>query len=114
MKKVITKLYGGSNKNKMTTTQDYGGIQKSLFDFDDDKIIIPLCDPFVKWAGGKGQHLTQLYALAPPEFDRYFEHFLGGGALFFHLVSAKHKRLTATYISDINSDLINLLMIMNE
>jgi DNA adenine methylase len=47
-----------------------------------------------------------LYALAPSEFDRYFEPFLGGGALFFYLISNKSKRFTA-YLSDINTDLIN-------
>ena len=50
--------------------------------------------------------MPQLYALAPPEFDRYFEPFLGGGALFFHLISNKNKPFTA-YISDINPELIN-------
>jgi DNA adenine methylase len=67
---------------------------------------MPLCYPFVKWAGGKTQLLSQLYALAPPEFDRYFEPFLGGGAMFFYLISDKNKRFTA-YLSDINSELIN-------
>jgi DNA adenine methylase len=36
----------------------------------------------------------------------YIEPFLGGGALFFHLISDKSKRFTA-YISDINPELIN-------
>jgi site-specific DNA-adenine methylase len=63
---------------------------------------MPLCYPFVKWAGGKTQLLSQLYTLAPPEFDRYFEPFLGGGALFFYLISDKNKRFT-----DMNSELIN-------
>ena len=67
---------------------------------------MPLCYPFVKWAGGKTQLLSQLYAFAQPEFDRYFEPFLGGGALFFYLISDKNKRFTA-YLSDINSELIN-------
>jgi DNA adenine methylase len=67
---------------------------------------MPLCYPFVKWAGGKTQLLAQLYALAPPEFHRYFEPFLGGGAMFFYLISDKNKRFTA-YLSDINSELIN-------
>jgi D12 class N6 adenine-specific DNA methyltransferase len=62
---------------------------------------MPLCYPFVKWAGGKTQLLEQLYSLAPVEFDRYFEPFLGGGALFFHLISDKNRRFTA-YLSDIN------------
>jgi DNA adenine methylase len=77
---------------------------------------IPPCYPFVKWAGGKSQLLTELYALTPPEFNRYFEPFLGGGALFFHLISAKNKRFTtaAYYISDINSELINTYLAVKD
>ena len=56
--------------------------------------------------------------LPPSEFNRYFEPFLGGGALFFHLVSssAKHKRPIAgtAYISDINSELINSYMVVKD
>jgi DNA adenine methylase len=44
------------------------------------KILPPI--PFVKWAGGKTQLLQQLYESVPPQFDRYFEPFLGGGARF--------------------------------
>jgi DNA adenine methylase len=67
----------------------------------------PLCHPFVKWAGGKRQLLPQLCTFAPTEFDGYLEPFLGGGAMFFCLISDKNKRITAYYISDINSELIN-------
>jgi len=63
----------------------------------------PVAAPFVKWAGGKTQLLAKLNACVP-EFDRYFEPFLGGGALFFHLVS----RLDFTaHLSDANSELVN-------
>ncbi|MEE4109410.1 MAG: DNA adenine methylase [Halieaceae bacterium] len=41
--------------------------------------------PFVKWAGGKGQLLSQLDGTFPPRFGRYLEPFVGGGAVFFHL-----------------------------
>ena len=74
---------------------------------------IPLCHPFVKWAGGKGQILTQLYALAPSKFDRYFEPFLGGGALFFYLISNINKRFAA-YLSDINPELINSYIVVKD
>ncbi len=67
---------------------------------------MPTCHPFVKWAGGKTQIVPQLYTLVPPKFERYFEPFLGGGALFFHLKSDKKRKFTA-YISDINFELIN-------
>jgi DNA adenine methylase len=46
--------------------------------------IVDLRDvhPFVKWAGGKGQLLSELDKLIPRQFNRYFEPFLGGGAMF--------------------------------
>lgn len=69
--------------------------------------IIAPCYPFVKWAGGKGKLKTQLSALAPAKFDRYFEPFLGGGAFFFHLVSQRERDHLTAFISDINADLIN-------
>lgn len=58
--------------------------------------------PFVKWAGGKRSIIGELVARLPKEFKNYFEPFAGGGALFFEL----YERLTAAYLSDINSDLI--------
>jgi DNA adenine methylase len=50
--------------------------------------------------------LPQLSALVPAKFERYFEPFIGGGALFFYLMSEKKMR-SAVFISDINPDLIN-------
>jgi DNA adenine methylase len=61
--------------------------------------------PFVKWAGGKTQLLARLDSHhLPADFGRYFEPFLGGGAVFFHLLSKK-KRFDA-FLSDVNSDLM--------
>jgi DNA adenine methylase len=60
--------------------------------------------PFVKWAGGKRQLLPVITHHIPSKFDRYFEPFLGGGAVFFSLVTKERK--AKWFISDLNSDLI--------
>ncbi len=70
------------------------------------KEILPSIYPFVKWAGGKTQLLHHLYTLAPAKFERYFEPFLGGGAFFFYLLSKRNNRFIS-FVSDINSELIN-------
>jgi DNA adenine methylase len=67
---------------------------------------VPQTCPFVKWAGGKTQLLDRLDKLIPITFNRYFEPFLGGGALFFYLSTVKNLRFTA-YLSDVNQELIN-------
>jgi DNA adenine methylase len=63
----------------------------------------PGCHPFVKWAGGKNQLIPQIIRLMPSKFARYFEPFLGGGAVFFHIASYNKN----AFLSDINMDLIN-------
>ncbi|HXV66336.1 MAG TPA: DNA adenine methylase [Nitrosopumilaceae archaeon] len=60
--------------------------------------------PFVKWAGGKRQLIPQIEKYIPKKYSSYFEPFLGGGALLFHLLS-KNKNLKG-YVSDLNSDLV--------
>ena len=60
--------------------------------------------PFLKWAGGKSQLLAQLQAHIP-DFQNYYEPFLGGGALFFHLASTRPN--FRAYLSDRNLELVN-------
>lgn len=64
--------------------------------------------PFLKWAGGKRQLLPEIMALMPTQFDRYFEPFIGGGAVFFH-AQPKHS-----FISDVNEELINCYQIVRD
>lgn len=66
----------------------------------------PICYPFVKWAGGKSQLLSQINNLIPKKFSRYFEPFLGGGAVFFYLICKKNLKFNG-YLSDINCELID-------
>jgi DNA adenine methylase len=62
--------------------------------------------PVVKWAGGKRQLLSEIMQNLPKHFNRYFEPFIGGGALFFSLQPEQG------YISDINEELVNLYKVI--
>lgn len=57
--------------------------------------------PFVKWAGGKRQLLPQIKERMPEKYNRYFEPFVGGGAVIFELLPSN------ALINDINKALIN-------
>lgn len=57
--------------------------------------------PFVKWAGGKRQLLSQIKERMPEKYNNYFEPFVGGGAVAFELLPEK------ALINDINKALIN-------
>lgn len=65
----------------------------------------PKCYPFVKWAGGKAQLLSKFDKYFPTKITRYFEPFVGGGAVFFYIVSQKNSRFES-FLSDINEELI--------
>jgi DNA adenine methylase len=66
----------------------------------------PKCYPFLKWAGGKNQLLPKINKFIPQSYAQYFEPFLGGGAMFFYMISNKNLR-SAAYLIDINTELIN-------
>ena len=57
--------------------------------------------PFTKWTGGKRQLLPVIRELMPKTYNRYFEPFVGGGALFFDLTPKD------AVINDFNAELIN-------
>jgi DNA adenine methylase len=42
--------------------------------------------PLLKWPGGKRTLIKHLSQHVPCEIERYYEPFLGGGALFFALL----------------------------
>lgn len=64
--------------------------------------------PFLKWAGGKRQLLPEIMNVMPADFSRYFEPFIGGGAVFF---DAQPKN---ALISDVNEELINCYKIVRD
>ncbi len=64
--------------------------------------------PIVKWVGGKRQLMFELLKNMPKSYNRYFEPFIGGGALFFELHPEN------AYISDMNEELINLYSVVRD
>lgn len=60
----------------------------------------PKARPFLRWAGSKHRLLKYILPLVPIQFDRYYEPFLGSGALFFALSPKK-----AT-LSDVSAEVI--------
>ncbi len=70
--------------------------------------------PFLKWVGGKQQLLLQFEQYFPQEdFGRYFEPFLGGGAIFFHLWTSG-KLPKKVFLFDNNDELINVYTVVRD
>jgi DNA adenine methylase len=62
----------------------------------------PSASPVVKWVGGKTKLLPALTARMPDHFERYYEPFAGGAALFFRVAPER------AVLADSNPDLIGL------
>lgn len=58
--------------------------------------------PIVKWPGGKTQLLGHIRAMRPEKHNKYYEPFLGGGAVLLNL---EPERAT---VNDLNLELINM------
>ena len=65
--------------------------------------------PFLKWAGGKGQLLSQLSEYLPVKINKepftYIEPFVGGGAMLFYMLQ-HFGNIKKAVINDVNEDLI--------
>lgn len=64
--------------------------------------VEPIPHAVVKWVGGKKQLLSTLHEMVPEKFNKYYEPFCGGAALYFSL-SPK-----TAVLNDYNRELINL------
>lgn len=64
--------------------------------------------PIIKWVGGKFSNLSHIKEMLPPTYNRYYEPFLGGGAVLLELNPKE------AYVNDINSKLINMYIQIRE
>jgi DNA adenine methylase len=80
----------------------------------------PFIKPYLKWAGGKRQLLPEIKKFLPDNLSglRYFEPFVGAGALFFELqprravISDNNEQLILTY-KVIRDDVDSLIAALN-
>jgi len=70
----------------------------------------PPLKPFLKWAGGKRQLLSEIWKHLPQDIENftYYEPFAGAGAVFFNLQPQK------AVINDINAQLINVYFVIKD
>lgn len=69
-------------------------------------------EPFIKMAGGKRAQLAEIASRLPRRIRRYYEPFVGGGAVFFGL--AVQGRFEKARLSDVNADLIDTYRVVAE
>ena len=76
-----------------------------------------IAKPFVKWAGGKAQLLTEIDNAIPSYMKQtqftYIEPFVGGGAILFWILQ-KYPNIKHAIINDINTDLTNSYQTIKE
>jgi DNA adenine methylase len=71
------------------------------------KMIRKNAKPFLKWAGGKTQLISEIEKNLPNSaIDTYVEPFVGSGAVLFWILN-EFSRLEKAVVNDINEDLIN-------
>jgi len=73
---------------------------------------IILQKPFLKWVGGKTQHIQQIINSFPDNMENYHEIFLGGGSVLLALLSLQKAGLItingSIYAYDLNKQLIQV------
>jgi len=67
-----------------------------------------LIAPFLKWVGGKRQLIPVIKELLPSKITNYYEPFVGGGAILFH-IQPSHA-----VINDSNEELINVYRVIKD
>jgi len=70
--------------------------------------------PLVKAAGGKTKLLPEILPRLPKKIGRYYEPFVGGGAVFFALVAEGRLSGGTAVLADMNADLVNLYEVVRD
>lgn len=65
--------------------------------------------PLLKWAGGKEQELKYIHPIMPTNFERFFEPFLGGGAVYFSINEDIPK-----FVNDLSVELMGVYRCVKE
>jgi DNA adenine methylase len=73
---------------------------------EESRLVAAQMRPILKWAGGKRQLLPAIRPYYPPRFQRYFEPFLGSGAVFLDLCNLGRLGGSEARLSDVNADVI--------
>ena len=68
----------------------------------------PFVQPFLKWAGGKRQLISEIQKYIPQKYTQYYEPFVGAGAVLFALQPTK------AMINDTNPELINCYEVIRD
>ena len=73
--------------------------------------------PFLKWVGGKGQLLEKFTRFYPAELNKgeiknYIEPFVGGGAVFFHVM--QNYNVKNAVIADANEELVLMYKVVQQ
>jgi len=83
---------------------------------DERMIEKKIAKPFLKWAGGKTQLISEIEKSLPSEITKskftYIEPFVGSGAVLFWMLN-NYPNMEKAVINDINSDLINTYQIIS-
>ncbi len=89
-------------------TESYGIYTMALLNNQEEKHMNFKTEPFVKWAGGKRQLLERLESRMPDAYNRYYEPFIGGGALLLDVQPEN------AVINDTNGQLLNVYRQLKE
>ena len=75
-----------------------------------------IAKPFLKWAGGKTQLITEIEKVLPVHYSQskftYIEPFVGSGAILFWMLN-NFPKMEKAVINDINEDLINTYKVIS-